>query len=308
MAIHPQLPTAFMTDLDVVCPKADDVIVPSGFLEDLELAYLNAQTYLAQQPQMSVADLANLEVDLKVWRENCQRILREHMGQLPPDDPLRSPISLFGTMDYGRLETAHTRTLAWLLGRNEHGFGNELLSALLRHLTRDRQVRLTTVHPVESEFRVVGGIDDGRIDVFAHGLWEENGRESEWLLVIEAKIDAQEAGEQLSGYDGRLDDKYGSAEIIRVFLTPNGRAARTGAHEWRRLSFTELAIIFRRVDGLQDKHGYHFLRHYLTGVMKDICGIPVPLKEDCQDPFMAVEYLESVLGLSIQEKKHGPAR
>jgi hypothetical protein len=54
-------------------------------------------------------------------------------------------------MDHGRLETAYTRALAWLLGDREHGFGSGLLEAPLLRLLQGRDVRLTRVDRVESE-------------------------------------------------------------------------------------------------------------------------------------------------------------
>ena len=54
-------------------------------------------------------------------------------------------------MGYGRLETAHTRTMAWLLGEEEHGFGSRLLEALLSLLLDGRKIHLTHVSKVESE-------------------------------------------------------------------------------------------------------------------------------------------------------------
>ena len=101
-------------------------------MKDLESAYAHALAFSPQQPVISVADLTSLAEELKTWRSHHQRLLKQYLAQLSDDDPLRGSVSLFGAMDYGRLETAHTRTLAWMLGDQEHGFGNQLLEALLR--------------------------------------------------------------------------------------------------------------------------------------------------------------------------------
>ena len=120
MIMHP-LSTAFLAGLDAVCPKADDGNLPSTFLNDLESAYEHARIFSLPEPVPSVADLTSLAADLETWRCYYQQCLQQYLAELPYDDPLRSPVSLFGTMDYGRLETAHTRALAWLLGDREIG-------------------------------------------------------------------------------------------------------------------------------------------------------------------------------------------
>src|SRR3989442_10285006 len=148
MVMQPRISAAFLADLDIVCPKADDGKLPLNFARDLEDAYADALAYLLQQPAISVADLASMAEDLNTWRSDYQRLLRQYLARLPCDDPLLGQVSLFATMDYGRLETAHTRALAWMLDNQEHGFGNQLLEALLRHLLKDRQIRLTHVEQV----------------------------------------------------------------------------------------------------------------------------------------------------------------
>jgi hypothetical protein len=308
MAKQPELPAGFLADLDVVCPKACGASLPAAFVKDLEGAYAHA---LVRQPRVTAADLASLAKDLDAWRDRHRQLLQQYLTRLPADDPLLSPVSLFGTMDYGRLETAHTRALAWLLGDQEHGFGYRLLETLLRHLISPRQVRLTRVDRVEGERPVASGpapADAGRLDVFAEGRWEESGNEAPWVLVLEAKIDADEGDEQLSQYDDWLEGYSSSAEVVRVFLTPDGRGPATSSADWRPLTFVELAGVFRRVPGLQDRPGYHFLRYYLTGVLRDVCRLPVPISPDCANPYAAVDYLRSAFGTGDAEGGHGEPR
>jgi hypothetical protein len=306
-----RISAAFLADLDVVCPKADDGKPPLNFVKDLEGAYAYARAFSRQQPVVPMADLTSLAEDLKAWRSHHQRLLEQYLAQLPCDDPLLGPVSLFGTMDYGRLETAHTRTLAWMLDDLEHGFGFQLLEALLLHLLEGRRIRLTRVDKVESEYLVYcgpAGAEAGRFDVLAKGCWEEMGKEVSWLLVIEAKIDAEEGEEQLSKYDDWLERYSQATEVFRVFVTPNGRAPWTSSAEWQALSFVDLASVFRRVSGLQDRAGYHFLRYYLTGVLRDICGLPVPISLDCENPYAAIDYLQSVMGIGETEGGYGQSR
>lgn len=199
--------------------------------------------------------------------------------------------------------------MAWLLNpQGEHGFGGQLLEALLRRLVEGRQIRLTLVDRVESEYRVCSGHtsgDDCRLDVLAEGRWEESSKEVPWRLVIEAKIDAEEGKEQLSLYDDWDERGSQSAEVLRVFLTPDGRKPDTSSAHWQPLKFFDLACAFRRVSGLQDNPGYHFLRYYLTGVLRDVCGLPVPISPECKNPYVAVDYLKSVLGVTERENGDG---
>jgi hypothetical protein len=311
MTQSPQISAEFLADLDAICPKVSIWNPPSAFLEDLETAYVHARTFSLPVPAVSGADLALLERDLTTWRRYYERLLHQHLAQLPGDDPLLSPVSLFATMDYGRLETAHTRALAWLLDDREHGFGFRLLEALLLHLLEGRQIRRTHVERVESEYVVDRGsasTGKGRIDILAEGRWEESGEEVSWLLVIEAKIDAEEGEEQLSQYDAWLGRYAHATEVLRVFLTPDGRSAQSAQAAWQPLSFLDLASVLCRVSGLHDKPGYHFLRYYLTGVLRDICELPVPITADCRDPYTAVDYLQKMLGISEVEVHHGRSR
>jgi hypothetical protein len=305
----PEVSAAFLADLDVICPSADNPKLASSFLNDLETAYASATAAVSLKlAGISAVDLNFLEKQLNIWRTHHEELLEQYLRQLPSDDPLFNPVSLFGTIDYGRLEIAHTRALAWLLGDHEHGFGSKLIESLLLYLLPGRQISLTQTPRVEREYQVQFGrlsTDLGRIDILAEGCWEESGKEVSWRLALDAKIDAEEAEKQLSRYDEWLEQCAQPAEVIRVFLTANGREARTSSAQWQTLSFSELVSVFRRVPGLQEKPGYHFLRYYLTGVLRDVCGWPIPIGSDCQNPYAAVSYLESVLDVAQRVHRHG---
>ena len=78
-------------------------------------------------PVASDDSLLFLAARFDKWRSVTKEFIRTRRAKLSDDDPLKCPISLFRTMDFGRLETAHTRTLAWLLDpKGEHGFGGIL--------------------------------------------------------------------------------------------------------------------------------------------------------------------------------------
>jgi len=262
----------------------------SRFFDDLLRVY-------QQRPDTRI-DHAHLAGQLDQWRATNQAEMQKHLSNLAEDDPLNCPISLFGTMDYGRLETAHTRTLRWLLDPLEgHGFGSTLLTCLLRHLHPEYQDAELIVKCVESEHKIqkVGTNALGRLDVIAKGHWKDaGGTNGNWVLMIEAKVDAGEGFNQLDDYDEWLSAHAPNEQIHRVFLTPDGRRAMTGSDKWMCLSFLTLACVFRQAfETLKNTAGFHFLRFYVTGILREVCGwkLPIPEPLECADPYSYVEYL-----------------
>ncbi|MBN9121275.1 MAG: PD-(D/E)XK nuclease family protein [Planctomycetes bacterium] len=264
--------------------------------QPLSVEFLTALARVhADLPSASDAILQFLASRFGEWRSGTREFVRARLAELAEDDPLRCPISLFRTIDSGRLETAHTRALAWLLHpAREHGFGTALMGALLRRLSRGRGPEGISVSRVESEYpiQVAGG--KGRLDVLAEGEWGAGTRLS-WALVIEAKVDAGEGDAQLQKYETWLEPHAGGREVFRVFLTPAGAEPETGAEDWEPLSFLELVRCFRSVYGrLRSAPGFHFLRFYLAGVLQDVCGWPFATGADAADPYALAAYLKSV--------------
>ena len=299
-----QSPT-FLDDLARVYTTLGHRALSAAFLSDL------AQVH-ATLPVASDGNLRSLADHFRTWRRATQEFVRAHLAELDKDDPLLCPISLFRTMDSGRLEVAHTRTLAWLLDptRNEeHGFGDALLAALLGRLAdRDHFDRLL-VERVASEYPVEGSPGEGRLDVLAEGEWECMSERVRWTLVIEAKVDAWEGEGQLVKYDEWLRDHAANRETYRVFLTPDGRAPDSGADEWESLSYLELVRVFRAVyGGLRDTPGFHLLRFYLAGVLQDVCLFPRNVGEGSADPYAVASYLKTVHDALSEGSGHDAAR
>jgi PD-(D/E)XK nuclease superfamily protein len=279
-----QLSKRFLVDLQAVASLEVERTLSLRFLEDLRIVYEAAEDSHASVADAALSFVAN---HLQDWRSHKQNELRSVLGRLREDDPLRCPISLFGTMDYGRLETAHTRTLAWLLNpKKEHGFGSKLLEALLLRVEGKRLP--IDVEEVASEYLIDDPTIAGRIDVLARGHWiEKSGHRIPWILVIEAKIEAWEGAEQLSRYEEWLrgDDSGENREVFRVFLTPDARQAATARQDWTLLRFQELVEAFRDVlDQLRDKPGYHYLRFYIAGVLRDVCRWHISGSGSCPIP------------------------
>jgi hypothetical protein len=262
-----------------------------SFLADLKLVY---HFEGGREPEQHLSLLASR---LDQWRSETILQLEKYVSVLPVDDPLRCPISLFGTLGLGRVETAHTSALAWLLHpAQSHGLGACLVDALMTHLAKDENPSQLSVHEMLTEYRVVfGGEYLGRIDVFGTGTWTTSrGTPQKWLLAIEAKIDAAEGDQQLEKYDEWIDAHRGDRAAYRVFLTPEGR--RPEAADWIPMSFLDLVRVFRKPYlQLRERPGFHFLRFYLTSVLKDICRWKIPLgdTEACEDPYGVVDYLKT---------------
>jgi hypothetical protein len=263
----PTLSAEFLRDLATLAaeyrPKGGPAF-GDGFLSALRVL---AEEIGASRPAAGLPadfDLNAFAAALGTWRGRTAERVSAGLAKLPEDDPALCPVSLFGTMDGGRFETSHTRTLAWLLDPGaEHGFGTALMERLLDHLDADKAGPLT-VASVRAEQPVDGSDDgDGRIDVFAEGT----RRGKPWVLAIEAKVYAGESEKQL--------DRYSE------WLTPEGRDAETGGGLWTPLSFLDLAAAFRsRWQELRPAPGFHFLRFYLAGVLRDVCGWELPLDKD----------------------------
>src|SRR5205807_462089 len=115
---------------------------------------------------------------------------------------------------------------------------------------------------VEKEF----AIPNGRLDLLAEGQSNYAGTLVSWVLAIEAKIDAFEGESQLDKYDHWLDRYAGDRQLLRIFLTAEGRSPENSTNKWRPLSFLELVRILRAPYGaLKQTAGFEFLRFYLAG-------------------------------------------
>lgn len=265
----------FLRDLNLVCASLAAAPRIKSFRADLERVQAFSETAVARTVPISSADLASLgrEFD-RIWESAREKLGGEKWWErLPVYHPLRCPISLFGTLDLGLHETAHTRALAWLLDPGkEHGFGDVLLHALLRKVFAKAALHLSDV-TVTSEFR--SGESRDRIDIHLQGSWTDthhNGAPERWTMIIEAKIRAEEGDAQLARYEKQthMTDRH-----KLVFLTTDSRSAVTGSQDgktkWIPLSFKELMALFNNcLPELKGKPGFEFLRLYMAGVLKDI--------------------------------------
>lgn len=267
------LPLEFVRDLGRVCaectgPLIDLPHLPPRFCDDLARV---AEELDSDAP--SLDQLRSLQFTLERLTSDSNAVFQAMFTRLPSDHPAKCGISLFGTMEHGRFEVAHTRTLAWLLDpAGSHGFGDRLLRALLRKVDAPDMTLDGVIVCPEQFCGTFGGDDAGRADVWVEGRLADS--HARWLVVIEAKVDALESTGQLARYDREIG-KRPADFVRRVFLTPDGRPPDGGNGQWKPVSFAELVRWFwSESSSLTDRPGYHFLRYYLAGVMRDILDLP----------------------------------
>lgn len=244
---------------------------------------------------MAISRLDSLFVQMRTHTE--AKISSQISGLLEndPDNPVFSAVSLYGTMNCGRIEVAHTNTLAWLLNpKAEHGFVTLLLEAFFSHFcdNADASSKLEVKY-ITSEFVIK---EDRRIDIWAEGniICADNSGVIPWLIVVECKIDHHETDDQLKYYEKEItkwkkNNKNGNEYLI--FLTKDKNEAETGTNKyyWRPVSFEELfASFWKQSKYLKNRPGYQFLRLYLAGVLKDIMGWTLPLDRSTDSPYEAL--------------------
>lgn len=300
----------FTRDLDKVSKqlnqssacKAD---IRAGFRNNAAHNASTGQKFTLTVPQCDLYELGNLL--LKIRRSTEARLHKVGWpGNLPRYEPLTCPVSLFGTLNYGLRETAHTRTLAWLLDpQSPHGFQDTLLKVFLKETFKQTLAstaagcfRLSTVR-VHSELKHDESQD--RLDIFLEGRWSHQAKHDEsWMVIVEAKVEAIEGEDQCARYESTYRRRLKSSTHNRlVFLTPDGRAAKTtgagktsASSAWHPLSFLRLIAIWRPLLAkLQDTSGFDFLRLYITGVLTDIYDLPCGELGKNEDIYLISEYL-----------------
>ena len=259
--------------------------------------------------------VSRLETELDKMSREAESKIKEKIKEWKnkdSDNPLFLNVSLYGAMDFGRLEVAHTNTLAWLLTPTaNHNFKSLLLEELLKHLMKEKRRRknfkLLDGSIVTSEKTTSTTKGNGRIDVWAEGKWQytSTGEFANWLMVLECKIDHHVTDNQLEKYETYIScfgKRYNLDEVFYVLLSPDKREADTGNNKWQTLSFEDLFTIFwRQAKYLQCCEGYQFLRLYLAGLLRDIQGC-TPISNMTDTTNYLYEALVLFDKLSIEDK------
>lgn len=187
----------------------------------------------------------NLEELKQKAEENFEKADKEY------PIPVNMPVGLLDCIENGRWETAYTRTLAYLLGCNKHGYGKRFLEALLGKKVSSADYMVCAEKALLKE--------KGRFDVYVAGE-----------LVIEAKTVSVAAGDllnQLQKYNNELGN-----EILKLSLTvePVDMASSGG---WKNITWEQMAeTLWEVVKDEPNKPGYWFVKYFICSIYANLYG------------------------------------
>ena len=225
-------------------------------------------------------------------RTDSSARLNKFLEDLDQDDPIRLAVTAFGMIDYGRLETAHTRALRWLLTpTGSHGFGNSVLNEVISLCIGDELAGEFTLPQLDCERPItLNGSQVGRIDVWIEG---QIGAISA-LIILEMKIDSRATQIQLDLYTQTVEQMNFDRKFY-VFIAPFGTQLPGDRSDWKFVSFSKLArAIWRGALKNKEAPGYHFSRYYVAGLLADVLKWPLPVHHDTNRPIAILSYLEDI--------------
>ena len=259
------------------------------FIKDLDIALNDAKKFKFKLTSETL-NLDDLDKKLTKLRQKVEFENSTYIEQ-KIHEPVFCPIGLFEVMDFGRLETAHTRMLSWLLDSKEsHQFGTLFLDELLK-LFSDEIYDTSLGYEVKCESNLNENNDRvGRADILVLG--------NDWLLIIEAKTDSNERKDQLSDYDGWIEKiNYINSRKTKIFLTKDRSIPKTSKQDWVSLSYYDLVVCFNKIAQQRELHKTHlntypFLKYYLSGLLKTFCNQRPPYNS-----FRVNNYLKKIYGV-----------
>lgn len=174
--------------------------------------------------------------------------------------PINMPVGLFDYLENGRLETAYTRTLAYLLdAKAPHGYKDKILKKLLAYCNIKCQNLDFSVSP---EFYFAE--EKGRFDIFIEGKMDNKP----FTFAVEAKIDSTERNEQLEIYNKYLADK---PKVIKLYLTIDEKKA--SSKDWKSISWLKIVnILVNTIQHNQKQAGYEFICYFISSIYSQLYG------------------------------------
>jgi hypothetical protein len=245
--------------------------------------------FLRDLRAVTSAELDDLSAVLEQLTERSAKNVQELLASKPDDHPMRSAVTAFGMIGYGRRETAYTRALAWLLDpENPHGFADSVLREVWPHIVGEVPYQGFAPQYVTAE-RSIG---TGRIDVWIEGNLKSEKEMSKVLIAVEAKIGAPEGFNQLPKYVRQINTLTEFQKKVFVLLTPD-RARFRQQGPWRLVSFGELAhAVWRAASQNMAAQGYHFARLFVAGIFADVLEWHLPISSDTKRPVAVYSYLK----------------
>lgn len=179
--------------------------------------------------------------------------------------PVNCPVSLFGTIESGCKETAYTRALAYLLDHNEtHGFGKDIFVAFCKKI---RFQAKSADYDVNAE--LWNQDKNNRYDIRISGKRTRGTANPDFLIAIEAKINAGFGKDQLKRYDKDLKNK--TDNLMKICLTKEEIDDDDLPKEWISLTWKDIAtLLWEAIKGQKDKAGYEYVRYYISSIYQDI--------------------------------------
>lgn len=280
-----------------------------------ELATLHRN---ARNSQREIFDQLRARCKIKLPR------LISELHAADPTNPAFCEASLLRVLGgTGLQETAHTRMLAWIFDPSKNGehklgesiFVDSLISWIQSHPSKSKVIFPQGEYSVQKVVpeRHTGTDGKGRIDLWVNGIAKVDGVDRVWLVIIEAKVEAELSAHQLDDYENAGKDwqklhKNNALSPCFIYLK-DGRKA-DGKKKWIPLDFDTLVeLIWEAVptpcktEPFSD--GFHLVRLYLAGVLSDVVGWELPIRAPVGDAvnysmFEYVQYLHQKVKVSEQ--------
>jgi hypothetical protein len=218
-----------------------------------------------------------LSTQQQIKQQDVARLITEtspHVARIEKDNIEKAlKFNVFSALGVTRKEVIQSRFLAYLLDPNEHHIQSSIfLDAFLMKIglpkiskEQNNRVRVATEHST--------GEGLGRMDIVLFC-------QPDWLVVIENKVDAGEAEQQLPRYAKWLDKQPGYEFKKLIFLTPTGHESVTAkAGDCVQLSYLDLAEAFApRLNQIKAESVRFVVAQYIT-ICKLIGGSDVTTQD-----------------------------
>src|SRR4051794_21832804 len=192
---------------------------------------------------------SRVHADISQWEERVSELAQDEARLRAVGRWTSGRNDVLGVIGKHRDELVHSRMIGWLLDpTGRHGLGSAVLLGLLKKFAASDDATLL-LNRARVRFEVV--VDEGRLDVVVTA--------PNLALVIENKVDAEEADQQCPYYSERLP-----STTICVLLSPDGRGSRHPS-SFQPLRYATFAEILRQAlwQTMGDTPGRRIAEDYL---------------------------------------------